>query len=68
MRTVERFLTSARLDTVWRIVADVEHWHDWTPTILEVKPLTDGGASQGALEAPKLGCYTDYALKLKEPE
>lgn len=48
MRTVEKFITAASPDTVWQIVADVERWHDWTPTILEVEPLTHGGLRSGA--------------------
>ncbi|WP_353065213.1 SRPBCC family protein [Tunturibacter psychrotolerans] len=48
METVERIVTSAPAKTVWLLLADVEHWMDWTPTILEVKPLTDGGLRVGA--------------------
>lgn len=57
MRVVERFVTSASPDVVWRILAAVERWRDWTPTILEVKPLTDGGLQIGAryrVTQPKL--------------
>ncbi len=57
MRTVERFVTSARPDVVWRVLADVEHWNSWTPTILEVKPLTTKGLVAGAqyrVTQPKL--------------
>jgi hypothetical protein len=48
MEAVERFVTSASAETVWRILADVEHWRDWNPAILEVKPLTDDGLRVGA--------------------
>src|ERR1700761_6903526 len=48
MKTVERFVTSAPAEMVWRLVADVEHWKDWTPTVLETTPLTDGGLRVGA--------------------
>ena len=48
METVERFVTSARAEMVWRILADVEHWKDWTPTVLEITPLTDEGLRVGA--------------------
>jgi uncharacterized protein YndB with AHSA1/START domain len=48
METVERFVTSAPAEMVWRIVADVEHWKDWTPTVLEITPLTDEGLRVGA--------------------
>jgi len=48
METVERFVTSAPAEMVWRILADVEHWKDWTPTVLEITPLTDEGLRVGA--------------------
>lgn len=48
MQTVERFVTSAPAEMVWRILADVEKWRDWTPTIVEVNPLTEGGLRVGA--------------------
>ena len=57
MRTVERFTTSARPDAVWRVLADLDKWHAWTPTILEIKPLTDTGLVVGAryrVTQPKL--------------
>jgi len=48
METVERFVTSAPAEIVWRILADVEHWKDWTPTVLEITPLTGEGLRVGA--------------------
>jgi uncharacterized protein YndB with AHSA1/START domain len=57
MRTVERFVTAAHAEVVWRILADVEHWPNWTPTVLEVKPLGQAGLRVGAryrLTQPKL--------------
>src|ERR1700744_4506389 len=48
METVERFVTSASAEMVWRILADIEHWKDWTPTVLEITPLTDEGLRVGA--------------------
>ncbi len=48
MRVVERFVTSAPADIVWQILADVEHWPDWTPTVLEIKPLGGTGLKVGA--------------------
>ena len=48
METVERFVTSAPAEMVWRILADVEHWKDWTPTVLEITPLTGEGLRVGA--------------------
>ena len=33
--------------TVWRILADVEHWPDWTPTVVEIKPLSSSGLMVG---------------------
>jgi len=49
MRIVEKCVTSARPETVWRVLADVEHWHTWNPTILNVKPLRDTGLNVGTL-------------------
>ena len=57
MRTVERFVTAARAELVWRILADVEHWPNWTPTVLEVQPLSQAGLRVGAryrVTQPKL--------------
>jgi hypothetical protein len=57
MQTVQRFVTSARPETVWRVLADVERWHTWTPTILEIKPMTTEGLRAGAryrVTQPKL--------------
>ncbi len=48
MRTTEQFITAARPDTVWQVLADVEHWHDWTPTIQQIEPLDAGGLRTGA--------------------
>ena len=39
MRIVERVVTAARPEVVWRVLADVEHWRDWTPTVTEIKPV-----------------------------
>jgi hypothetical protein len=58
MRTVQRFVTSARPDAVWGILADVERWHTWTPTIVEIKPMGTEGLRTGAryhVTQPKLG-------------
>jgi uncharacterized membrane protein len=42
---------------VWRIMADVEHWPAWTPTVTEVKPLdssTFGLGSRVRVSQPRL--------------
>lgn len=57
MRVLERFVTKASPETVWQVLADVEHWRDWTPTVVEIKPLTDNGLKVGAryrVTQPKL--------------
>lgn len=57
MHTIEKFITTARPDAIWRIIADVEHWPNWTPTVLEVKPLDNTGLRVGAqyrIRQPKL--------------
>lgn len=48
MHTVEKFVTSAHPEIVWSVLADVEHWCDWTPTVVEIKPLTSAGLRLGA--------------------
>ncbi len=57
MRTAQRFVTRASPEAVWRVLADVEHWPDWTPTVLRVKPLSEGGLKVGSkyeVTQPKL--------------
>lgn len=48
MRVVQKVITSAGRDAVWQVLADVEHWHDWTPTVVEVKALSNGGLKVGS--------------------
>jgi len=48
MRTVETLVTSASPQVVWSVLADVEHWCDWTPTVTEVKALNGTGLKVGA--------------------
>ena len=48
MRVVQRFITSARPDIVWQVLADVEHWREWTPTVVEIKSLSNNGMRVGA--------------------
>jgi uncharacterized protein YndB with AHSA1/START domain len=48
MRVVESFITPARPDIVWQILADVEHWREWTPTVVEIKSLSNNGMRVGA--------------------
>ena len=43
MRVAQKFTTSARPDAVWQVLADVEHWRNWTPTVVEIKPLSSNG-------------------------
>ncbi len=57
MDTVERFFTSATPERIWAILADVERWREWTPTVLSIEPLTAGGLRMGAkyrVTQPKL--------------
>ena len=42
---------------VWEIVRDVEHWFEWTPTIISVQPLDPGPLNVGTraiVRQPKL--------------
>jgi len=57
MQVVERFSTIAPPEAIWKVLADVEHWPNWTPTVLEVKPLGDRELRVGAqyrVTQPKL--------------
>lgn len=48
MRVVQKFVTPAQPGSVWQILADVEHWRDWTPTVEEIKPVHANGLRVGA--------------------
>lgn len=48
MRVVQSFITPAGPDIVWQILADVEHWPDWTPTVMEIKSLCNKDMKVGA--------------------
>lgn len=48
MRVTVRFVTQAQPAIIWQVLADVEHWHEWTPTVLAIKPLGHSGFSVGA--------------------
>ncbi|UWZ82027.1 SRPBCC family protein [Occallatibacter riparius] len=48
MQVAENFVTSAEPAIVWKVLADVERWHEWTPTVLEIKPLGNSGMVVGA--------------------
>ena len=48
MRVVQKFITPARPEIVWQFLVDVEHWPDWTPTVLEIKSLSNNGMTVGA--------------------
>jgi uncharacterized protein YndB with AHSA1/START domain len=57
MRVVETVVTSASPELVWQVLADVEHWRDWTPTVLEIKSLGNAlmeVGSQYRVVQPKL--------------
>jgi uncharacterized protein YndB with AHSA1/START domain len=48
MRVVQKFITLARPEIVWQVLADVEHWREWTPTVVEIRPLSNNGLKVGA--------------------
>ena len=48
MRVAEKFVTSVQPAIIWQILADVEHWHEWTPTVLEITSLGNTGFRVGA--------------------
>jgi len=48
MEVVETFLTTANPEAVWQVLADVSHWKDWTPTVLDITPLNGENLQIGA--------------------
>jgi uncharacterized protein YndB with AHSA1/START domain len=57
MQTVERVIIQATPADIWRVLADVERWPTWTPTVQQVQPLTPDGLRLGAryrITQPKL--------------
>lgn len=57
MQTVERVIIQATPAAIWRVLADVERWPTWTPTVQHVQPLTTDGLRLGAryrITQPKL--------------
>ncbi|HUP02942.1 MAG TPA: SRPBCC family protein [Bryobacteraceae bacterium] len=54
---MERFVSVAAPEAIWGILADVEHWSAWTPTVSGIVALSDGGLKTGAryrVTQPKL--------------
>jgi len=57
MQTIHSVLVRATPEAIWSVLADVERWPTWTPTVEQVEPLTPGGLRAGAryrLVQPKL--------------
>lgn len=57
MQTVERVIIKASPADIWQVLADVERWPNWTPTMLSVEPVTREGFRVGAqyrVTQPKL--------------
>jgi hypothetical protein len=48
MQIVETFLTGAAPEAIWQVLADVSHWKDWTPTVLDIVPLDGEHLQVGA--------------------
>lgn len=47
MQTVERVIINATPAAIWQVLADVERWPTWTPTVLSVEPLTPEARKEG---------------------
>jgi carbon monoxide dehydrogenase subunit G len=44
-------------DRVWAAMSDIEHWSEWTPTIISIRPLDPGPTGVGTraiVRQPKL--------------
>lgn len=48
MQTIHRVIVQASPAAIWQVLTDVERWPTWTPTTLQVEPLTPGGIQVGA--------------------
>jgi uncharacterized membrane protein len=42
---------SATPERVWQVMADIERWPDWTPSIISVRKLSDGPFGAGTAAA-----------------
>jgi hypothetical protein len=43
-----KVVITARRDRIWSVIADVERWPDWTPTVSRIEPLDAPALSLGA--------------------
>jgi carbon monoxide dehydrogenase subunit G len=57
MHTIERVIIQANPAAIWQVLADVQRWPRWNPTVLSVEPLTNHGFHAGSryrIVQPKL--------------
>lgn len=40
-------LINASQEAIWKVLSDVAHWHEWTPTIIKVEALNTPGLKLG---------------------
>jgi uncharacterized protein YndB with AHSA1/START domain len=57
MRAAESVTIAASISAVWTVLADIEHWNTWTPTVTQVVALNSTELKLGAkyrITQPKL--------------